>query len=110
MPFMRFEFSEKSGLHGRKLNLPIDRFAYVPQSEIGMKEYIFGYNVKVPTAIDEPELYRDAEVSSDKPNEVVLKYGALDEMVILLTLESDNAFRAANAELVSQNELFKIES
>lgn len=106
---MRFEFSGKSGLNGRKVQLPIDRFAYVPKSEEGLQEYIFGYNQRIPTQTEEPDLYREAKVSQNNPDEVILRYDGLDEMVFLLTIEEDNKFRAQNPDVVSQNELFKLE-
>lgn len=106
---MKFKFSQKSKLYGRKVHHKIDRFAYVPVSEEGMQEYIFGYKARVPRASDEPELYRDANLLKEAPDEVILNYDGLDEMVILITLDADDKFRAENADLVSKCELFKIE-
>lgn len=106
---MHFSFSGKSKLHGRRVFQPIDRISYVPQSEEGKQEYIFAYNGPIPTPLEEPDLFRDARVLSTNDDEATLEYPGLDEVVLLLTLDADDAFREDNPEVVAQNELFKIE-
>ncbi|MBI4140205.1 hypothetical protein HY485_00040 [Candidatus Woesearchaeota archaeon] len=106
---MNFQFGGASKLFGRKIYLPIDRFAYVPKSEEGLQEYIFAYKTRVPTPNEEPDIYRNAQVSQNNPDEVTLRYECLNEIVLLLTIASDDNFRTENSELVSKNEAFKVE-
>lgn len=106
---MHFSFSGRSKLYGRKVFQPIDRIAYVPQSEEGKQEYIFAYNGPIPTPAEEPDLFRDAKVIQPNADEATLEYNGIDEIVLLLTLDADDAFREENPEMVAEGELFKIE-
>ncbi len=106
---MKFEFGYQSRLHGRPVTKPIDRISFVPQSEEGLIEYIFAYKDKIPDDFDEPKLYHGAVVNNVGPKEKKLVYPGIDEVIIMLTLEEDNRFRAENPKVVDENELFKIE-
>ncbi len=103
-----FEFGGKSGLHGRRVYTPVDRVSFVPQSENGLVEYILAYRKQVPTPMQEPDLYRGAEIKQ-QPGEVELHFPGLVEIVIMLTLEADNEFRRQHQGLVAKNELFKVD-
>ncbi len=108
---MKFQFSEQSKLHGREVRNPIDGFAFVPYSEEGFKEYIFVYeNAPVPGPKQEPDLYRDAEVTRHADDEIELKFEGLEVAVMLLSKSADKRFRQEHPELVAANELFVIES
>jgi hypothetical protein len=107
---MKFHFSEQSGLYERVVYQDIDRFSYVQcSSEKKIKEYIFGYKTKVPDENSEPDLYRGARVSRESPDETILSFDGLDEIIILITLAADDRFRVDSADIVSENELFRIE-
>ncbi len=71
-------------------------------------EYIFAYASQVPEPSQEPHLFRDAEVE-DRNGELTLKFKGLTEIVLLLTLEQDDAFRRKYPNLVAKNELFMLE-
>jgi hypothetical protein len=106
---MQFQFSEQSGLHGRQILRRIDRFAFVPKSEKGQKEYIFAYRDRVPAPTEEPYLYAGAKIESVSPDEVTLSFDGLTEVVMLLTISADDKFRKENPEMVAANEMFRID-
>ena len=106
---MRFEFSPRSRLYGRKVVNAIDRIVLAQDPSAGQKfEYIFCYRNEIPTKEEEPYLYKDAKVegSDDKKK---LSYPNLDEVVMLLTIEADERYRREHPKIIFANELFKIE-
>ncbi len=105
---MKFQFSNQSGLHGREVRTPLVRFAYAPRNEDGLREYILVFEGRIPTADEEPDLYRDATISGEG-DELSLRYDRLEEEVMLLTREADNRFRDEHPEIVSANEAFVLE-
>ena len=108
---MKFQFSEQSKLHGRAVRNPIDGFAFVPYSEEGFQEYIFVYDsIPVPGPEQEPDLYKDAEVTRHADDEIELKFEGLEVAVMLLSRDADNRFRKEHPETVAENEMFVIES
>ena len=106
---MKFRFGDQSPFKGIRLNSNMSRFSYVPKSEEGVPEYILVFDEKLPTPIDEPQLYASANPEFDEFDEIVLHYPHTDAIVVLLTEEADNKFRQENAETISANELFVIE-
>ncbi len=107
---MKFQFEEKSKLHGRILRREVSRFSFVPKNESGLREYVLVYNERIPGPEDEPELYAGASFAEvdERTSEVFLHYDGLEEEIMLTTLDADNQFRKDNPIVVEQ-ELFMLE-
>ena len=89
---------------------PFERFSFVPVSEEGKREYIFAYRDNIPSKSEEPGLFNRAIIIRQESDEVELHYANIEEIVLLLTLDADDRFRREHPDLVSQNELFMLES
>jgi hypothetical protein len=106
---MKLEFCLKSALRGRRVYTPVSRYAFVPKSETGEIEHILCYPGNIPGKIEEPQLYRDAKIEKRADDDITLRYPGTLEVVIMMSIEADNAFREANPDIVAQCEFFKID-
>jgi hypothetical protein len=112
-----------------ELQVEPTRVAFVPKDEgdtaigeRGLPEYILAYKEKIPTQIDEPELFgipHQEEVKQkiihnldysdpyEQPTELWLKYQKAT--VILITEKKDDEFREKNKNLIERIEALYVE-
>ena len=89
--------SVKVGSDYISLNRDVARVGYVPNNERGYDEQIFAFRgSSVPTALSEPELFRNSKVESPEKRQVLLSFPDQKSDVILITKWEDDKFRREN--------------
>ena len=101
---MELKFGGKSGLCGIVIRQKFERFSFVPQPG-SAHMYVLTFT-KIPTSLEEPDLYRNSYIARMSEDEVELCWEGLSERVILMTTKADDKYRAESDGAVEGAELF----
>ncbi len=93
----------------RKIKNDVVRIAYVEKNERGLEEYVLVFENSVPKPLEEPHLYRDAEIEIHEKGESILTYPELNTQVVLITLKRDEEFREEHPEIIEKIEVFRMD-
>lgn len=104
---MKFEFSKKSKLYNIKICSDILKFNYIPVSpKRKLEEYVFVVK-EIPTKIQEPDLYNNAEIDEQNKSKIHFLFPKLNILIIFTLEKNEIAFKKDNPK-IQKHELFTI--